>query len=111
MALLPAYVNARIDPIKLSGYCLSASHLRGRHKARVFAEVLGIDQADAEWFRLAILEGLAENDAVLQDRDDYGQRWKVDMLLTRQNRRAVVRTIWILVEGETIPRFVTCWVL
>jgi hypothetical protein len=111
MALLPAHANARIDAAKLSGYCLSASHLRGRHKARVFAEALGIGQTDAEWLRLAISGGLVENDAVLQERDEYGQRWRVDMMLTRQNRRAVVRTIWILREGETVPRFVTCWVL
>jgi hypothetical protein len=29
----------------------------------------------------------------------------------RQNRRAVIRTVWIVRSGEQMPRFVTCWVL
>lgn len=111
MASLPAHSSATIDIEKLSGYCLSASHPRGRHKARVFAEALGIVRADAQWLRQAILDGLAGTDAVLQERNNYGQRWRVDVLLTRQNRGAVVRTIWIVEGNDGAPRFITCWVL
>ena len=52
-----------------------------------------------------------ENEAVSQEQDSFGQRWRVDMMLARQNRRAVIRTIWIFLAAETAPRFVTCWVL
>lgn len=45
----------------------------------------------------------AGNHAVLQERDDYNQPWLVDTLLTRQNRGAVAKTIWIV--GKTmVPR-------
>jgi hypothetical protein len=31
--------------------------------------------------------------------------------IRRQGKSAVVRTIWIVRTGESMPRFVTCWVL
>jgi hypothetical protein len=44
-----------VDLKKLREYCLSASHPRGRHKARVFQSRLGVTQADAELPRQALL--------------------------------------------------------
>jgi hypothetical protein len=111
MALLPNHVLAQIEFAKLHAYCLSANHPRGRHKARQFAASLGISAGDANWLRDQILQGIAETDAVRQEADEYGQRWRVDLLLTRQNRRVVVRTIWMVRQRENFPRFITCWVL
>jgi hypothetical protein len=45
------------------------------------------------------------------ERDVHGVRWRADVKLTRQNRQAVVRTVWMFRAGELFPRFVTCWVL
>jgi hypothetical protein len=111
MTVLPNHLNAQIEQTKLVDYCLSPSHPRGRLKARVFAETLGIHQNDAAWLKQAIFAGLAKNDATPQESDEFGQRWRVDMMLTRQNRRAVIRTVWIVLKGNPAPRFVTCWVL
>ena len=36
---------------------------------------------------------------------------RVDVAIARQDRRVMIRTLWIVRTGETIPRFVTCWVL
>jgi hypothetical protein len=44
---LPNGERAIVDERKLREYCLSAVHPRGRHKARVFASVLGIQQRDS----------------------------------------------------------------
>jgi hypothetical protein len=38
---LPNGDQAVVDIAKLRDYCLNKDHLRGRHKARVFAAVLG----------------------------------------------------------------------
>ncbi len=111
MPVLANHTIAKLEIEKFEDYCLSASHPRGRHKARVFAESLGVSQADATWLRQAILAGLSQNEAMAQDSDVFGQRWRVDMLLTRQSRTAVVRTLWIVLQGDFTPRFVTCWVL
>jgi hypothetical protein len=37
--------------------------------------------------------------------------WRLDAAIRRQGNSAVVRTIWIVRTGESVPRFVTCWVL
>lgn len=51
---LPNGDQAVIEARKLSEYCLSPTHPRGRHKARVFAAVLGIEQKDAAVLRDAL---------------------------------------------------------
>jgi hypothetical protein len=96
---------------KLTHYCLDPTHPRGRHKARVFREALGITLADAEWLRETLLNEAAAAEATEVATDAFGRRWRVDVLIVRRGRVAMVRTLWIVRSGETIPRFVTCWVL
>jgi hypothetical protein len=108
---LPNIDAAVLDVRKLSDYCLDATHPRGRHKARVFRQTLGIGHDDAGWLMNAILAALSDAEAVELERDTYGARWRADVTLTRQNRQAVVRTVWMFRAGERFPRFVTCWVL
>jgi hypothetical protein len=111
MPPLPNLHWAEIDVAKLRDYCLSPAHPRGRHKARLFQSALGLVQADAEWLRQALLTGLATAEAVAQGTDEFGARWQADIAVTRQSRRAVVRTIWLVRSGESSPRLLTCWVL
>jgi hypothetical protein len=108
MPQLPNHINAQIDIAKLRDYCLSIDHPRGRHKARQFASSLGISASQSEWLRESILKGLAEKAAIALETDEFGQRWRVDMLLERQDRRTMIRTIWMVRNGEIIPRFITC---
>lgn len=111
MALLPNIEGAIFEIRKLADYCLSPSHPRGRHKARVFRQALGIGPPDASWLKEAILAALSDSDATELHSDDQGSRWRVDVPVTRQNTHVVIRTIWIIRTGEQTPRFVTCWVL
>jgi hypothetical protein len=111
MAPLPYWQRATIDLRKLRDYCLDPAHPHGRHRARVFREALGIGQENAEWLRGAILEELPSQEAVLVGSDAFGERWRVDVFLSRQEGEAVIRTIWISRSDETAPRLVTCWVL
>lgn len=47
----PNAEDAIVDPETLRGYCLDPEHIRGRHKARVFASALGMTAEDAEELR------------------------------------------------------------
>ena len=58
MASLPNADRAVLDLRKIEDYCLSPAHPRGRHKARVFRDALGIGRSEAEWLRQALLAGL-----------------------------------------------------
>jgi hypothetical protein len=110
MAVMPGAGSAIVELSKLTDYCLSETHPRGRHKARVFRNALGINAAEANWLSRALLEGLAACEATEIAADIYGIRWRADIPVTRQNKQAVVRTIWLL-RGAEPPRFLTCWVL
>jgi hypothetical protein len=108
---LPWGDNAIVDLAKLRDYCLDPRHPRGRHKARVFASTLGLAQTDAEFLREALLRAAREADAFVGEADEYGARFTVDFELSRGNRRAVVRSAWIILRDERVPKLTSCFVL
>ena len=95
---LPNADRAVVEIEKLRDYCLSASHPRGRHKARVFVTALGITAENSE-------------EATPTDGDKYGQRYMVDFRMVRQDKQADIRTTWIVRTGEDDPRLTSCYVL
>lgn len=111
MAVLPNSEQAILDIRKIEEYCLNSEHPRGRHKARLFRELIGLSGADSAWLRLTLLAAVRTADAVQLDGDRFGNRWRVDVLVSRHGRSAVIRTVWIVRIGEELPRFVTCWVM
>lgn len=108
---LPNGDRAILDIRKLEDYCLSPSHPRGRHKARVFQQALGLQRGDAAWLRAALLQAATEERAVPVSADVWGKYWQLDVTIRRRRKRAVVRTLWIVRTGEDLPRLVTCWVM
>jgi hypothetical protein len=108
---LPSGDKATLDLRKIEDYCLNPSHPRGRHKARVFREALDLQRGNASWLRDTLLAAARSGEAVPVAEDAWGTHWRLDAMVTRQGKRAVVRTIWIMRTGESVPGFVTCWVL
>jgi hypothetical protein len=107
---LPGGEQAVVDLAKLRDYCLSTRHARGRHKARVFASVLGITSTDAEFLRMELLRAAREIDATAGDIDEHGARYTIDFEVVRGDRRAAVRSSWIVLRDETVPRLTSCYV-
>ena len=108
---LPNPEQAIIDEEKLSGYCLNPSHSDGQHKARVFQSALGIGLDDADELRTALMQAIQTTDAVLDKRNPYGQKYRVDFLMVREDKQAMVRSVWLVRDEENFPRLVTCFVL
>ena len=108
---LPNAEFAIVDIEKLRNYCLSETHPRGKHKARVFAAKLGITTGDALELQDAILSAIRLEDAVASEHDEYGQRYLVDFSMRRQGKEAVIRSAWIIRSGEDMPRLTSCYVL
>jgi hypothetical protein len=100
-----------VDIAKLRDYCLDPQHPRGRHKARDFAATLGLAQTDAEFLREELLRAAREADALVGEPDEYGDRFTVDFELNRGTRRAIVRSAWIVLRGDAVPRVTSCFVL
>ncbi|MEW6242357.1 MAG: DUF6883 domain-containing protein [Chloroflexota bacterium] len=108
---LPNAEQAIVDIEKLRDYCLSETHPRGKHKARVFLTVLGLTAENANELRDILLKAVQSENAMSGERDEYGQRFIVDVLVTRLGKEAVVRSAWIIRREETTPRLTSCYVV
>lgn len=108
---LPAGQAAIVDRQKLVDYCLNPEHPRGKHKARVFATVVGFTAENADQLRALLLAAAATDDAEPAPSDQYGDRYVLDSDMTGPNgATAVVRSLWIIRRGETAPRLTSCFV-
>ena len=108
---LPNAERAVVDVFKLTDYCLSLSHPRGRHKARVFAAVLGLNREDAGLLREALLKAALDREAIVGERDGYGQRYVLDFEMMGPGGRGKIRSNWIVRRSEDFPRLTSCYVL
>jgi hypothetical protein len=84
--MLPYGERAILDVRKLVDYCLNPAHSRGRHKARVFRDSLGMRQIDAAELRGILLSAGAHEVATALPGDAWGDRWQIDVLISRQGR-------------------------
>jgi hypothetical protein len=109
--ILPNAERAIVEIEKLRDYCLSTTHPRGKHKATVFASVLGITANEAEVLRDSILSATLHNEAIPTEQDEYGQRFVMDFEMENRGRKAIVRTSWIIRTSENFPRLTSCYVL
>jgi len=108
---LPNADRAFVDVVKLRDYSLNTEHKEGKHKARVFADALGLESDDAAWLRQKLLNIAKSEDCQMGRETDYGQRSVIDFELTREGKTARVRSAWIIRKGEDFPRLVTCYVI
>ena len=108
--LLPNGEHAIVDLRKLRDYCLNPDSARGRHKARVFATVLGITAADATKLRTKLLEIARTGDAQIGELDLYGQRYTIDFEMEMATGKATIRSGWIVLHGKPVPRLTTCYI-
>lgn len=107
--LLPNADRAEIDPVKLQGYLLSATHPVGRFKARFFA---ALGYVADEWqaleadLRIQHLSQPAEPGPA----EPHGQAGTIRAILIGPNgQSAGVVSVWFLRLDSDVPRFVTAY--
>jgi len=104
---LPNANRAQVPEEKLLGYVLSTDHPIGRFKAQFFA---GLGFTAGNWDRLRDrLRELAEKDAELGQSTEYGEKYLVSGTLEGPTGAAEVVSVWIVLAGDDIPRFVTVY--
>lgn len=99
--------RAIIDPRKIRDYVLNRDNPVGQHKARVFAGVLGFDRSNVQLLIEQIRRGVVVYPAEPGRVDQYGARYRVDMIVTGPRGSAPVRTAWIYRTGSDVPELVT----
>ena len=108
---MPNGAFAVVEVEKLRDYCLNPDHLRGRHKARVFAAALGLILENTEELRIALVDAARTDEAAPMDQDEYGQRYILDFIMHGPKASGKVRSSWIIRNGEDFPRLTSCYVL
>ena len=67
--------------------------------------------AHAETLQQQLLSVAQSGAAVLGMQNAYGQRYILDFEMTTAVGTAVVRSMWIVLVGEDVPRLTSCYVL
>jgi len=109
LVVLPNASKAEIDPAKLRDYLLSSSHPIGRFKHPFFG---ALGYSKEQWQQLeADLQNLATTgDARIGQKTEYGQKYEVRGILEGLSEKAAeIVTVWIILDGEDFPRFVTAF--
>jgi hypothetical protein len=86
-------------------------HDDGKHKARLFASILGMTADNAEELRQILLEVVKVQEVQLGRQDEFGQRYTLDFTIEWQNKSATLRSGWIIEHGSEIPKLTTCYPL
>jgi hypothetical protein len=106
---LPNAHKAIIKPEKLQYYLLSPTHLEGKYKAAFFQN-LGYDASAWEILENDIKILILSNDAVRQKSSSHGTYYIVKGKVTSPSGNTFnIQTVWIILNGEDIPRFVTAY--
>lgn len=107
--MLPNASQAVVDPAKIRDYLLSTGHPVGRFKSVVF---LALGYTRDEWARLRddllaiALSGTAEPGEQTQ----FGRKYTVSGTLRGPNgRERAFRTVWLLENEQSAPRFLTAY--
>jgi hypothetical protein len=108
---LPNPERAIVEIDKIAGYCLNPEHPEGKHKARVFKSALDLDLNNAEELEVALLQAVANYDAIPGKSNPYGQKYIIDFPMTRSDKQAIIQSVWIVRNNEGFPRLVTCYVI
>ena len=108
---LPNGTRAIVSLRRLRDYNLNPDHPTGKHKARVLA-ALGFTQANARQLRTILKRVARSYPASKGEQDEHGQRYTIDFELeNEQGEPVTLRSGWMINAGETIPRWLTVFVV
>jgi hypothetical protein len=99
-----------IDIRKIRDYCLNNHHPVGKHKARIFATILGIHKKDATLLRELIFEAMEHAELKASYSDTFGERFTADIHIQHKGNTAMVRTVWIIRKNKAVYELLTSYI-
>ena len=104
---LPNADSAIIDTAKVRDYLLSPEHPWGRYKAYFFHS-LGYSQNDWRQFENDLRSQHLPLDTRAGQLSPFGQKFEILASMRGPSGKiAMVLSVWIIRNGESVPRFVT----
>jgi len=89
---------------KLERYSLNLNHSKGKDKAIIFRDRLGITLDNKDILEQALLKSLLENEAIIYRIDQYGTHYDVKFTLTTKIGSSLILGCWIIRQEEDFPR-------
>lgn len=106
---LPGADQAIVDDAKVRDYLLSLEHLIGRFKAAFFG-ALGYTRGHGQQLQQDLLQLGQSGTADQGQKSAFGQKYEVRGILEGPSGgRADIVMVWIILNGEESPRFVTAF--
>ena len=93
-----------------SAYLEAKDHDDGKHKARLFRRLTGLNRSRGTLLLDALRKAAASRDAVVGTEDRYGRRYTIDFEFAGPGGTATIRSAWIVRADEDVPRLVTCYI-
>ncbi len=104
---LPNQQSAYIPPEKLTHYLLDPNHRIGGAKAR-FLMRFGFSPLQPEELERALHNHARANDVEAVEAVEHGTKYRIrGSLESPDTRNPEVLTIWVILDAEDFPRFVT----
>ena len=102
-----------IDPRKLTQYALNLDSPYGKHKAILFDKLLGFTKENYAGLISQIQNKSLDAEAIFHSQDQFGKRYTVDVEVDGviENKRAIVRTGWLVSVGSNEAHLVTLYVI
>jgi hypothetical protein len=106
---VPNSHSARIEPAKIRDYLLSTVNPIGRYKSAFFTS-LGYSRHAWQRLEVDLLAHLQSHEVVETQRNPYGAKYIVSGTLDGPSGVAAdIIAVWIVLDGESVPRFVTAY--
>nr|WP_228025281.1 DUF6883 domain-containing protein [cf. Phormidesmis sp. LEGE 11477] len=90
-------------------YSLNFSHLRGKHKARLFRSILGVTIENKEILAIALTDIAVTGNAELTGNSQYGAHYRIDFPLTTSIGTSMICSTWIVRTEEKFPNLVSVY--
>jgi hypothetical protein len=106
---LPEYAAVIVPEQKIVAYLLSFSHPDGRGKA-IFFSRFGFDAIKWQVLADALRWHAATYEVAAVEQTPFGTRYVVEgALMSPDGRSPLIRSVWFIAVGETVPRLVTAY--
>ncbi|MEO0540538.1 MAG: DUF6883 domain-containing protein [Cyanobacteria bacterium P01_A01_bin.105] len=94
---------------KLERYCLNPYHQKGKDKAILFRNRLGITLDNKGVLASALLAAALAEDAMLRQRSRYGDQYNLRFFMQTDVGQSWILSCWIVRLGEDFPRLTNAY--
>jgi hypothetical protein len=89
---------------KLERYVLNPQHPKGKDKAALFKNRLGITLENKEILESKLLDVAINQEAIIYKQDQYGTQYDIKFLMETEVGKSLVISCWIIRTNEDCPR-------